>query len=591
MSPSLVRACGPVVVAVAWLAMVVWTWGSWADPLVDFGRELYVPWRILEGDRLYVDLAYFNGPLSPHVNALWFLVGGTSLRTLFIANLALVALVAGMLWHLLRPVTSALATTIGCVAFVLLFAFEQLLWVSVFNWVAPYSHEVTHGIALGLASLLCFARHLRHGGTLVLAGSGLCAGLGFLTKPETFLATAGALAVACALAPGGEGSGTRLRRPLTLACTGLAVVGLAFLLLLLRLPAGDAFAGVLGGWRHVWNPALGAMPFYRDLLGIHDPATTLRHFGQWCVALAAVLLPAAVVVWIARPRRLGVVLGLAALVVAIDLGLALVARVQWWRIGQILPLAMLGLALAEARRAWRRHRDPGAARSVMRAALATFALLLLLKMLFNARFEHYGFALAMPAAVLGTALLLDWLPRVLARRGGNPLPFQAAGAVVLVATTVGVLHGTKTHLDAKTTVVGSGADELRADHRGRCVQEIVTAIETQRAPGQTLAVLPEGCTLNFWLRMPNPTRFINLMPPEVAMFGAPTIAAAYRADPPDFLVLAHKDTAEYGPRFFGADYLAEMRTWINANYSFVLGTGDQPFVEAQQFGMVLLRRR
>jgi hypothetical protein len=115
-------------------------------------------------------------------------------------------------------------------------------------------------------------------------------------------------------------------------------------------------------------------------------------------------------------------------------------------------------------------------------------------------------------------------------------------------------------------------------------------VAKQRAPGSTLAVLPEGSTHNFWLRMRNPTPFINLMPPEVVMFGAARILAAYQANPPDFIVLAHKDTEEYGPRFFGTDYLTDLAVWIEANYGFVTGVGEAPFVDPQQFGMALLRR-
>ena len=46
-------------------ALLWWSWRRWPDPLVDFGRELYVPWRINAGQVLYRDLASLFGPLSP----------------------------------------------------------------------------------------------------------------------------------------------------------------------------------------------------------------------------------------------------------------------------------------------------------------------------------------------------------------------------------------------------------------------------------------------------------------------------------------------------------------------------------------------
>ena len=59
--------------------------------LVDFGRELYVPWRITQGDVLYRDIAYFSGPLSPHVNALWFWSFGPGVRNVLILNFLVLA--------------------------------------------------------------------------------------------------------------------------------------------------------------------------------------------------------------------------------------------------------------------------------------------------------------------------------------------------------------------------------------------------------------------------------------------------------------------------------------------------------------------
>ena len=46
------RRAGAIVAAV-FAALAAQSWRRWTDPLIDFGAELYVPWRLLEGDRLY----------------------------------------------------------------------------------------------------------------------------------------------------------------------------------------------------------------------------------------------------------------------------------------------------------------------------------------------------------------------------------------------------------------------------------------------------------------------------------------------------------------------------------------------------------
>jgi len=50
------RSAGPAVIAAVFLAMLVWTWQTWADVLVDFGVQLYVPQQLARGKVLYRDI-------------------------------------------------------------------------------------------------------------------------------------------------------------------------------------------------------------------------------------------------------------------------------------------------------------------------------------------------------------------------------------------------------------------------------------------------------------------------------------------------------------------------------------------------------
>src|SRR5580765_937542 len=99
---------GPLLGFAVALAMLLWTWGTWPDPLVDFGGELYVPWRLAEGDVLYRDVAYFTGPLSPYLNAALFRVFGTSLLALVLLNLLVLAGIAALLHRLLARIAGEL---------------------------------------------------------------------------------------------------------------------------------------------------------------------------------------------------------------------------------------------------------------------------------------------------------------------------------------------------------------------------------------------------------------------------------------------------------------------------------------------------
>src|SRR5438067_13798814 len=92
---------GAVLIALVGATMCVWTWDKSPDPVIDFGRECYVPWRITAGEVLYRDINYFNGPLSPYFNAGLFKLFGTSLRTLKAANVLIVAIATMLIYSII----------------------------------------------------------------------------------------------------------------------------------------------------------------------------------------------------------------------------------------------------------------------------------------------------------------------------------------------------------------------------------------------------------------------------------------------------------------------------------------------------------
>ena len=190
----------PVVIGLAAVAMMWWTWGRWPDVVVDFGRELYIPWRLTEGDVLYRDLAYFNGPLSPYVNAVWFRVFGVSLRVLALANFAIAGGILLLLYRMLSQVGSRTSAFVACLTFVLLFGFSRYSIVGNYNYICPYSHEMTHGLGLSMAALYFVGRYARDGKLPDVALCGACVGFAFLTKPEIFAAIGCAAPVGLVLA-------------------------------------------------------------------------------------------------------------------------------------------------------------------------------------------------------------------------------------------------------------------------------------------------------------------------------------------------------------------------------------------------------
>jgi hypothetical protein len=65
---------------------------------------------------------------------------------------------------------------------------------------------------------------------------------------------------------------------------------------------------------------------------------------------------------------------------------------------------------------------------------------------------------------------------------------------------------------------------------------------------------------------------------------------AFRANPPDWISLVHKDTSEFGFRFFGQDYGKALFAWIMEAYEPVGVVGAMPLA-TQQHGILLMKRK
>lgn len=269
--------------------------------------------------------------------------------------------------------------------------------------------------------------------------------------------------------------------------------------------------------------------------------------------------------------------------------------VPWTQLPRALPLVSLSCVVVFAVMFWRVRSDHVAATSLLPLVMwSVFAFVLLGKMALNARVYHYGFYLAMPATLLVVAALVWLVPHWLQAGRGRGEIFRAVAILTLVggvAVHVGVSHGFYRLKDFK---VGSGGDTLVTFGPKVRWQEAAVSEALQRLEAvprnATLAVVPEGVIINYLSRRENPTRYVNLMPPEMKAFGERAIREAFEAGAPDYIMLLHKDMSEYGVGVFGADarYGRALMDWIRAHYLTVEVLGHVPLTEGG-FGIEILR--
>ena len=595
---TLQETLGPLAIAAALGWALAVSWGKWPDVLIDFGKDIYFAWQITEGAVLYRDLAHFLGPLSPYLNALWFEAFGVSLETVFLANLTAFAALLLIIYALLRYLAGPVSATVAVMVFVLAGAFTHVVAIGGYNFMAPNTHENTHSLLLAFVALACFAVRLHRGQRRALVAAGLAIGLAVLTRPAPAAAAGLAIGIGMLLAAWCEPGGwRRLPADIGIIATGVVVpVLIAVSLFALAMPVPEAIRGVLSPWFVALDSGLRGLPTHRAGMGLD------RLHEQ----LQGIMLSAAVIVlyfvglfWLAwriappvRYRRACAVFIFVMLCGLFGWSLQSPSGViAWVEAAQPLQLMMLailvGLLIALARS--RRYGKPQA-RLVLAVTLTVFALASLAKIIVNVRIYQYGYILTTPAVLVLVVALTHWLPGLLRRLKGWGELFAAGALAALVIWVVAVQTVSLNQYRQEVHVVATAPNWFLADRRGEFVAAALQDLKARALPGQTLAVLPEGAMMNFLAKRRNPTPFTNLMPVEFKLFGEAAIVRAYSENPPDFIVLAHKDTSEYGYQFFATDYAKPFAAWLAQHYRVVRIYGAEP-LKSSRFGLALLELR
>jgi hypothetical protein len=555
-------------------ALVAWTWGAWTDPVVDSGRELYVAWRLAMGDTLYRDVAYFNGPLSPYWNALWFRVLGPSIGVLTAVDALVGAGIVGLTYAIVRIMRGRRVATLASLALLVLCAIPPQADEGAYTFLAPYSHEMTHGLLLLLLLVYALCRSADAPGRGWLVVAGLAAGGSLLTKPEMALGAAAVLGAWIVL----RGSSRRsLAAELPIVVLAAAVPPIAAVLALLpSLGAEGALRGVMAPLVSASNGEIRQLSFYRLTMGTLDLGLSLRRIALGALSYLAVLgLPFLALRKLAdrrtataQPLAVALAVTLAA-VPGILIPLLSVRWISWWRVFAPLQLFLLFVLVGELTGRFRiLSAERGSSAHLAAKLLAVLATVLLTKIFLNVDVVFYGFVLAAPGVAILVAVTQGSLPDMLARRryvAGHVYSIYAAallaGVLLLHLVPAAGVNERRSYL------VGSGGDRFRTDPvRGAVLQGVWDEVETL-PPDQRMAAVPEGAMVNYLARRESPVPFPAILPPEQALFGTAAIDSAFAQAPPEWITTWDRQDISYGA--FGREYAVDLARWILNRYDTV----------------------
>jgi len=509
------------VMAVAAVAFAQ-SYARWLDPIIDTGRDLYIPEQVARGARLYRDIRYQYPPLAPYLLALITGAIGHSLAAYVAIGIAQSATIAASLWIALRRPLPAFAAT-------LTFAATCFCGASTWgaNFIFPYSYGATIGMTLLCIALAAFV-HGRHAiaiGALVVAS---------WCKIEYAVA---AMVIVIVLTIARRITWRQLAAYCGAMMATIAVVALYF---------RDTHwwsENVFAAWQH----GARAKRFFEVVSGFADWRGQLLQIAAGIAGIAAILFLQRWRHWLAA--------------VAIVIVAVLTADHSFFRAWAVLQWIALGWALV---------RD----RESPLVIFAAFSVACTLRIPLNVSASWYGFVLTVPTIALAAYTLFCYLPRRNAMAVLWLAPFVANAGADLWQQHERYAEKRYAIVTPRGTFYDWNAD------RARTLNSVIGAVQ-----GGTLAVIPEGITINYLAGVPTTLTFHTFTPVEVdAPQTEGAIVRELTTHPPDRVLMVSRDLREYGARGFGIDYDLRAGALIRSRYHV------ENIWRGERFNAMLLRR-
>jgi hypothetical protein len=592
---ALLESLGVLTLIAATVFFVATSWRRWPDPLIDFGQELYNAWQISNGAVLYRDIGCLYGPLSEYCNAAIFWVFGPGLIVLAIANLVVFVAITTAVYLLFRRSWGPFAAWISTLIFISVFGFSQFVDAGNYNYAAPYAQETIHGMLLCLILCLLLHRSIEKstaGGEFIC---GVLLGATVVLKPE-FIIAAVAITGLAALARWKQECLPNLRSVAWWAIGALLPTLLFTVYFAQFFSWARAFLVSSRAWLSVFESAHNSSPLAIRLLGFDHPwsrfITELTGTTLACVVILA-LFGATVLVNIATSRWFRSFVTFISLLVFGWLGCYVV---NWIEVGQCLfgltllyLLISIGSLLVGSSKS-----KPDRDIRTLRILIAGLAIALMARMFLNPRIYHYGYYQAALAAILPPAIMVSELPNW-CRKGGAALLVAAVGTLALVLPGITNLAlRSQRALALKIQPIAAGRDRFycfpaQMDSIGGVVSAVIGVLR-EKGHHQTLTVLPEGESINYFARLRNPVPHACFYRGAMETQTESELVEDLQRTSPYWIVIISRDLIGWGIERYGENTESgeEVLTWVRQNYKQVASIGGDP-LDYHERGAIIFR--
>jgi len=503
--------------------------GHYNSVLIDLGREMLYPERILEGKILYKDLFNIYGPMSYMLNALWYKLFGINLKTLYSVGVGLLLLYCVGLYFIGKLFLNKIQSFLVAFFSVVLLGMAPLI----FNFTMPYSFALTYGTVFSVWALFFVIK--------------------YQLESKNYQVVAAAFLVGCAVANKYE----FIPFALLILCFGIYkafkndVKILLYSLVSMFVPIILSF-GILFAQGLDFSDLFNSVKILSDIansktlsifyksVGIMFSPQTIKLCLSAFLKFSLIFVMIYALVKAYNKYKISFYL---LIIPILSISIMLISN-KYQEIFLFLPLMMSVVFIVKLKTL-----------SVEKRIMIFGALLLCLKTFWGLVVYSYG---SFSAPILVLALFVIFSDTDMKR--------SLAIFLSLICFVFALKGGQLLNL-AQSPISTSKGTIYTNDNLARSVNQLMNFINTNSTSEDSIVIFPEGMTINFLTNRMTDDFYNTLIPLYVESFGEDEIIKHYSDAMPEYFIFTNSNLKEYGVANICNDYAYKFCSFVDENYS------------------------
>ena len=581
-------------ITLIYLAALSFFWGHMGHVIIDCGREAYILQELLNGQLLYKDILNGYGPFAYQVNAIFFNLFGENLNVLYAAGAINAFIILLTTYLISRNITSKRVSWIICLIIISTFIFNT----TVSNYIFPYIYSVIYAVSGFLLSVLFCIYFIKYKRPVFIFFALLFYSISFISKYEFSLFMVLILIIIL--------SGPRLTiKEIILYLSGLLLIPLiSWLYLIIQ---GVSINDVLAILNLVskYSHTDAFKSFYTYSIGFYPSIemiiSTLKSFF---VVAILFLIPSLLIYFsfkylekLSSYLKIVLICLIMVILIIIDYYFSLMIPYSLYIMYfSWLPLSTAGLLIFMCYKsiikcnnknissvntsnkllnfyhiivAEFKNKDPG---ELIYIFLLFTAVLATIKGMFFVSIEVYAPYILILPLLVNIVFIVDYIPHFI--KNLQKTVAQNAFILVLFLTALMFLFINTNDIKKNyTATIKTNRGYIHTfNHYGIPYNQTIKYIAEHISPTESFLMLPESALLNFLTNRSAGSRFINLKPSNIDIFGEENIIKELKSAPPDYIFI---NSTNFYDQFFGKEYAQKIFAFIKDNYDFKTSFGDQ----------------